>query len=231
MASGAIDNGRALSEAHRRDGSMKRIADFLFEGHMLKYLPRSGYSFLGVGRESVAEHTYMTAFIGWVLSRLEPAVDSGRLVTMCLVHDLPEARMGDLNAVQKGYVQADENAAVADAARGLPFGEELTALIAEFNAGDTLTAQLARDADHLALVIDLKALADRGYRTPEKWQPHVMEKLRTETAKALARSITCREFDGWWLDDFVHPDTGNDALGGEGSRGQGVKEPSEKLKR
>lgn len=186
---------------------MKRLADFLFEGHMLKFLPRSGYSFLGVGNESVAEHSFMTAFIAWVLSRLSPTVDAGRLVTMCLIHDLPEARIGDLNALQKQYVRADEEAAVSDTAMGLPFGDELIALIDEFNAGDTLAAQLAHDADQLALVIDLKALADRGYRTPEKWQPHVLERLRTEPAKALARAITHRDFDGWWLDGVGEPGT------------------------
>ncbi|MFH1984102.1 MAG: HD domain-containing protein [Pseudomonadota bacterium] len=181
---------------------MNRIADFLFEGHMLKNLPRSGYPFLGVGKESVAEHTFMVAFIAWVLSRMEPTVDVGRLISMCLVHDLPEARIGDLNAVQKRYVRADEDAAVTDTAQGLPFGDELTALIGEFNAGLTRESQLARDADHLALVIDLKALSDRGYRTPEKWQPHVLARLKTESAKSLARAVTQRDFDGWWLDGF-----------------------------
>ena len=202
---------------------MKRLADFLFEGHMLKYLPRSGYAFLGAGKESVAEHTFMTALIAWVLSTMESTVNVGRLITMCLVHDLPEARIGDLNTVQKRYVRADEGAAVADAARGLPFGDELTALIDEFNAGDTLASQLARDADHLALVIDLKALADRGYRTPEKWQPHVLKRLRTESAKALARALTQRDFDGWWLDALVAPDSEGEKSAAEGPRGRGSK--------
>ncbi len=185
---------------------MKRLADFLFEGHLLKRLHRTGYPYLGVGRESVAEHSFMTAFIAWVLSHMVPEVDTERLITLCLVHDLPEARIGDLNALQKRYVHADEEAAVADTANNLPFGDTYQSLIEEFNAGETLAAKLARDADQLALVVDLKALSDCGHRTPEKWRSRVMKRLQTEPAKALAKAVASREFDGWWLDSFQAPE-------------------------
>ena len=42
---------------------MKRIANLLFEAKMLKEIPRSGYHFLGSGRETVAEHSFMITFI------------------------------------------------------------------------------------------------------------------------------------------------------------------------
>lgn len=182
---------------------MKRIADLLFEGHMLKRLPRSGYQFLGAGGESVAEHTYVTAFIALVLSRLVPDVDAGRLIAMCLIHDLPESRTGDLNSVQKRYVTADEDTAMADALSGVPFAEEFRSLLDEFNAGETLEAQLARDADQLSFIVDLKSLSDRGYRTPEKWLPYLLDRLQTEPGKTLAREIASRDWDGWWLDNYV----------------------------
>lgn len=44
---------------------MESIADFLFEVGMLCKTPRSGYQFLGSGRESVAEHILRTVFIGF----------------------------------------------------------------------------------------------------------------------------------------------------------------------
>ena len=93
---------------------MKHIAQLLFEARSLKRLPRSGYQFLGVGRESVAEHSFSTTFIAYVLSHMVPEADARKLITMSLVHDLPEARVGDLNYVQKFYLQADEGAAVDD---------------------------------------------------------------------------------------------------------------------
>jgi putative hydrolase of HD superfamily len=36
---------------------MKNIANLLFEAKMLKEIPRSGFHFLGSGKESIAEHT------------------------------------------------------------------------------------------------------------------------------------------------------------------------------
>ncbi len=183
--------------------NMERVADLLFEARLLKQLPRSGYSFLGVGKESVAEHSFSTAFIAFILSKLEPDADPARLMSMCLVHDLPESRIGDLNYVQKQYVSADEAKAVEHAVAGLPFGGDVSTLISEFNAGKTLEARLARDADQLSLALDLKALQDIGYASPAKWIPNVRARLKTATGKKLMESILQRDQDAWWIDQYV----------------------------
>ena len=65
---------------------MSQVADLLFQARMLKEIPRSGFSFLGSGKESVAEHIYSATFIAFVMAQKEADVDSGRLVAMCLVH-------------------------------------------------------------------------------------------------------------------------------------------------
>ena len=44
---------------------MDNIANFLFEVGMLNKTPRSGYQFLGSGKESVAEHILRTVFVGY----------------------------------------------------------------------------------------------------------------------------------------------------------------------
>lgn len=178
---------------------MQRIARFMFEALFLKNVQRSGYQFLGAGRESVAEHVYAATMIAFILSKLEPDADAQRLITMCLIHDLPEARMGDLNYVQKRYVTADEAAATRDACRDLPFADDINVLLSEFNTGRTLESRLAHDADQLALVVDLKSLNDLGYQTPRKWLPHVIERLRTETAKNLAAELMKTPQDEWWM--------------------------------
>ncbi len=178
---------------------MKNIANLLFEARMLKEIPRSGYAFLGAGDESVAEHTFMITFIAFVMAQTMPEVDGIRLVNMCLVHDLPEARIGDLNPVQKQYVKADESLALSDTTRNLPFGKYLTELMEDFNTGKSMEARLARDADQLALFVDLKALKDMGYTSPEKWLPHVRQRLVTETGRLLAEQIMGTNRDDWWL--------------------------------
>src|SRR6266498_1327726 len=114
---------------------MKNIANFLYEAGMLKRTPRSGFQFLGTGAESVAEHIFRTSYIGYALGRLAKNINVDHLIKMCLFHDLPEARTGDLNYVNKKYVEADETKAVEDLARTLPFGQELQNLILEFIDG------------------------------------------------------------------------------------------------
>lgn len=177
---------------------MKRIADLLFEARMLKAIPRSGFQFLGAGRESVAEHVYAAAFTGYVMSQLHPDVDALKLISMCLVHDLAEARIGDLNSVHKAYSRPDEPQAVADAIRGLPFGAQLKALIDEYNTGTSPEARLARDADQISLILELKDLDDIGYHPPQDWLPHVLSRLQTETGKSLASAIMSTRRDQWW---------------------------------
>ena len=44
---------------------MKAIANLLFEARLLKNIPRSGFQFLGSGSESVADHSFVAAFIGY----------------------------------------------------------------------------------------------------------------------------------------------------------------------
>ena len=182
---------------------MKNIANLIFEARMLKEIPRSGYSFLGTGNESVSEHSFITTFIAWTMSKIEPDINGFRLVSMCLVHDLPEARTGDLNAVQKKYVTTDEKKALDDLARPLPFGASIVELVEEFNECDTREAKLAHDADQLAFIIDLKAKNDLGATSPAKWMPHVMNRLKTDTGKAIAEDICDTEWDEWWLNNFI----------------------------
>jgi 5'-deoxynucleotidase YfbR-like HD superfamily hydrolase len=182
---------------------MKNIANLLFQANILKNIPRSGYHFLGAGKESVAEHSFSVSFIAFVMVQMEPDVDAFRLISMCLVHDLPEANTGDLNYVHKNYVTADENKAVRHITKNLPFGTTLTDLITEFNERRSLESKLAHDADQLALILDLKALSDIGYDPPKKWLPFALKRLETKTGQAIAQSIMKTEWDAWWLENYV----------------------------
>ncbi len=182
---------------------MEAIANLLFEARSLRTLPRSGYQFLGAGRESVAEHTFSITFIAFVLSRLVPEADGHKITAMCLVHDLPEARIGDLNYVQKLYVDADETSAIEDLTARLPFGEEIKALIDEFNQGESLEARLAHDADQIAFILELKDLSDLGFVPPGTWIPSIRRRLQTDIGRQMAEAILATERDAWWRYKFI----------------------------
>ena len=178
---------------------LKAIADFLFEVGMLKRTPRSGFQFLGTGKETVAEHSLRCAVIGYTLSRMCDNSDTSRVVFMCLFHDLVEARTGDLNYVNKRYVTADEESAVNDMTANLPFGGEIRSLTEEFNSRTSFESKLANDADQIEMILQLKELGDLGNPYSREWILTATKRLRTEAGKQLARSIMNTDFSAWWF--------------------------------
>ena len=180
---------------------MKRIANFLFEAGMLKRTPRTGFQFLGSGAESVAEHIFRTVYIGYVLGNMAEGIDADRIIKMCLFHDLPEARTGDLNYVNKKYVKTNEQKAVDDLTDTLPFGSEMKKLITEFSEGQTPEAQLARDADQLELILALKEYKDLGNKYADEWLEYALKRLKTDIARELAKTILDTDSSLWWFSD------------------------------
>ncbi|MBN1380069.1 MAG: HD domain-containing protein [Deltaproteobacteria bacterium] len=180
---------------------MQNITNFLFEVGMLKKTPRSGFQFLGSGAESVAEHILSTIFIGYTLCKLETDVDESRVIKMCLVHDLPEARTGDMNYVNKKYVNVNEKKAVEELTNTLFFGEDIKSLINEFNEMKTAEAIVAHDADQLALILQLKEYGDLGNKYSTEWINFAIKRLVTENAKKMAETILKTDYCEWWFKD------------------------------
>ncbi|MBM4270724.1 MAG: HD domain-containing protein [Deltaproteobacteria bacterium] len=180
---------------------MQDIANFLFEVGMLKRTPRTGFRFLGSGCESVAEHILRTMFIGYVLTKLERDVDELRVLRMCLVHDLHEARTGDVNYMYKKYVTVNEGKAVGELTETLFFGDEIKSAVSEFNEKETKESLLAHDADQLSLILQLKEYEDLGNKYSREWIDFAIKRLHTETAKMLAESIITTDSSQWWFKD------------------------------
>jgi len=180
---------------------MKDIANFLFEVGMLQKTPRSGYQFLGSGCESVAEHILRTIYIGYTLCQLDRQADEHRVLKICLVHDLPEARTGDMNYVNKKYVAVNEKKAVEELTETLFFGDDIASAIYEFNEKKTREARIAHDADQLALIIQLKEYGDLGNKYSQEWISFALKRLCTENAKKLVESILKTDSSAWWFKD------------------------------
>ena len=180
---------------------MDSIANFLFEVGMLKRTPRTGFRFLGSGCESVAEHILRTIFIGYALSKLDPDLDELKVLKICLVHDLPEARTGDMNYMYKKYVTVHEERAIRELTETLFFGDEIKSIIDEFNEKKTREALIAHDADQLALILQLKEYGDLGNKYTGEWIEFARRRLHTDTARKLALSIIKTDSSEWWFKD------------------------------
>lgn len=177
---------------------MSSTARFLFEVGALESTPRSGYALLRVAPQSVAAHSYRQAMIAFVLARSMSGVDLGRALTMCLVHDLPETRTGDLHHLAQRYARVDDAAVLADQTHDLDTAEEIRELYEEYRAGQTIEARVVKDADQLELLLGLRERGQVDDPEVAAWIERAQERLKTPEAQALARQIERGE-PRWWL--------------------------------
>ncbi len=181
---------------------MSNSANFVFEVGMLSQTPRSGFPFLGSGRQSVSEHTLRMLAIAWLLARRsQEPIDELRLMQLVLFHDLPEARTGDFNYVNHRYDSVKEDKLYGDLEKELPFGEQIVALVKEFEARATPEARLANDADQLEFIATLKEQLDLGNTRAVDWLPSARARLKTPIGEELAEEILSTPSDQWWFSD------------------------------
>ena len=209
---------------------MHQRARYLFEVGMLNRTPRSGFQFLGSGGQSVAEHTHRMLHIAIVLAQMSAEhVDERQLLRLVLFHDLPEARTGDQNYVNRRYVHEDLERLLDDGARVWPEGETIAANVREFEAAETREARIAKDADQIELVLMLKEQKDLGNSSADDWIDAAVQRLNTDMGKKLAAEILETKWDEWWYHDkndrhWVEGKKHRDA----GARAQGSKRAQQK---
>jgi len=120
---------------------------------------------------------------------------------MALFHDLGEARTSDLNYVHQKYANANEEKAIDDLARTLPFGDTIRTMIKDLKEKKRKEALLAKDADQLEWIMSLKEQVDIGNARAKTWIPSALKRLRTKTAQELGRVIVKTPSDHWWFSD------------------------------
>ena len=127
----------------------------------LKTIPRMGWLQRGVASaENVAAHAYSTAIIAMILlDKIEQPVDRYKVLAMVLLHDLPEAIVGDIPLPAKQLFPTDpphlkrqiERAALQRIVDGLETEDEWIALWQESAEKQSPEAQVVADADKLEL--------------------------------------------------------------------------------
>ncbi len=180
--------------------------EFLAELLRLKALPRTGWLLRGVRDvESVAAHTFGVAWIAMWLA--DGAVARGlsvnveKVLRLALLHDLSEARTGDLPSTIKPYFpgdtlkQADEQA-TADILQPLgEIGENYLALWHEYETRTSLEARLVKAADKLDLLLQAReyekggaqSLGEFGENADEEFARLGMEELIADILAALKK--------------------------------------------
>ncbi|HZU01319.1 MAG TPA: HD domain-containing protein [Ktedonobacteraceae bacterium] len=181
---------------------LNNIAKYLYEMGYLKELKRAGWGMIGIpDPESVAEHSFRTAVLGYILASME-GVDPLKTAAICLFHDSAETRIGDLHRVAKRYinVKQGEETALSEQVQRLPaaMGEAIRAMIEEYEERSTLEGRIAHDADSLECLIQAREYQSRGYADADDWVNGCYSSLQTETAKQLADTLLQTEPREWW---------------------------------
>lgn len=177
------------------------LADFIFETGILSSFKRSGLDFLGSGSQNIASHSFRTAIIGYVLASSSGA-DISKTVFLCLFHDIPETRTGDINYFQKKYVKKDEKKALKDICRGLECLSDIEKYVTEFNDGTSQEALFARDADCLELIFSLKEELDKGNPQALDWINGALKRLVTKEGRKIAEAAIDKKYYDWWRSNY-----------------------------
>ncbi|HEX5416154.1 MAG TPA: HD domain-containing protein, partial [Chloroflexota bacterium] len=136
------------------DGSLDALIRVVEEAGQLKTLRRAGWVRVGVPEpESVADHTFRVALLALLFGpRL--GLDADTMVRLALVHDLGEARLGDItpaDRIGKAEKSRAEAVAFGEIVAGLPEGPALFDLWREYDAGATPEARAVSQLDKLEM--------------------------------------------------------------------------------
>ena len=178
------------------------IVKVFFESGQLKRVKRSGWWAIGIQNpESVAEHSFRAALIGYMLAHLEGA-DKDKVMRMCLFNDFHEARLNDLHKIGHRYIdfKKAEKLAFKEQMERFPkqLGDELARLFNEFQTDGSKEGIIVRDADLLENAVQAKEYIDIGYKDAQTWIDEIWKLIRTDSAKKLLKAIEKADSNLWW---------------------------------
>jgi putative hydrolase of HD superfamily len=159
----------------------------LLEALSLKNLPRTGWVITKAPNESVAAHSFGVAVIALALARMEylSAKDEASLLRLALLHDLHEARIGDLVPSEKRKIKPNEAKVEKEMMAGTPFEQELALLR---NKKGKL-AVLLKDADKLDMLFRAVENRKRGNKNMQQFIGSAMRQIKSESGKELAKLV------------------------------------------
>lgn len=151
-----------------RDSSA--LIEAYFELNQLKNLYRQGWLRRGIPTErceTVAEHVFSMAVLGWWLVDASfPELNRDAVLRMTLVHELGEIYAGDLtpaDGVPAEEKHRREREGLWQVVGKLPRGAELLALWEEFEAGQTAEAKFVRQLDRLEMGFQAAVYKAQGF--------------------------------------------------------------------
>ncbi len=136
---------------------------------VLKHIKRAGWVKKAAitDAESVADHSFRMAILGMILGK-EAGLDSGKVVGMCLLHDLAESVIGDKMPEEKKSEldhRKEESKVLESLFAPFPIRAKkvMRSLVIELMEGKTMEARLTWDIDRLEMNIQRVEYIKEGH--------------------------------------------------------------------
>ena len=182
---------------------MKSIAKYLFEAGMLKRVKRSGWWLEGIkDPESVAEHSFRTAVLAFIIAKLEGESDTNanKLCSAAVFHDMHETRILDLNKVVHRYInERKESTKRAEEGQIAALPKEIQGPMRSLLNLDEKEKIMLKDADILEATIQAREYLGGEYENYRGWIESAEKRLKTKSARTLLEEIKKTNPKEWYF--------------------------------
>ncbi len=181
---------------------MKKITDLLFELGQLKRVKRSGWWLINIkDPESVADHSFRTAAIGYFLAKMEKT-DYKKVILAGLFNDIHETRINDLHKLGHRYIdfKKAENKVFEEQMKNIPdeISNELIQVHNEFQDQVSMDGIIAIDVVLIVCALQAKEYIKLGYKDAQDWIINISKIIKTDSAKKLLKEIENTDPNEWW---------------------------------
>lgn len=183
--------------------NQRQRTNIIYEAANVKRMLRTGWQRLGDNEEGVGEHSFMTAVIAYFLGRqIQASADASRTVSMekimlmSIFHDFHEGRTGEMDKMAKRYMTRHEDIANEDIFREID--ASLLDLLNEYEARESLDAQIVYEANVIAFGVECRILMERGNTHAKEWMDGNSKRVRLPESVELMESLAATDSQDWW---------------------------------
>ena len=185
----------------KKSTNKNRDLELLYELGSLRFIQRTWRHFYNPDFKNLAEHHLSVAWISLMLAKQEGVTNTDKILKLAILHDVAESRTGDVNYIQRQYVERNEDLGIADIFDSTSLRDEFTALWKEYKEMKTIEAQIVKDADMLDVDLELKEQEAKGNNLRKEWVKSrnfvFKHKLYTKTAKKIWKQIQTSNPHDW----------------------------------